>query len=640
MSSKKRNQDSHTDEKPKKRLCVFRDEWLKEEEWLKPCIGNIHKASCKYCNKDFSIAHGGRSDVTQHSAGAEHKKNKVTVASSSNLKRFFANTTSPESDKLALAELTSVFHTVKHNLSYNSMDCGHKLLPKLYEDSKVATKVCCGRTKAEAIVKNVLCPMYTEIVLTDLKDNNFFSIATDSSNKGNRKFHPVCVQYFTKEKGICRKLLDFIEAPHETSDSIVSCIKASLTIHNLSLNNVSAFSADNTNANMGKTRSAFTLLRDENPRMLKAGCLCHVINNAFRHAMDKLDVDVESTVLRIFSHFSSSAVRRDNLKDFFEFVDIEYKELLRHVPTRWLSLAPAIDRLIRNWPALMTYFISEKNNIPKPLKRLLFLTEDSSVQSLQENEVTIALHFISNVSVPFEAASKKFQNEETTATELYDVMLKLINQLESRQTDKFYGSFATKALNKLSDDIRLAMANDLNAFLETAINYCKKWFDFSEENPFYYLRAISLNQEVSFESLTRLVDLLHLEEYIDVDNMYEEFTIVRNSLKVLTENKEMDVGSKWHMLFTKNMTDLPNIFKLVSFCLCIPPSNAFVERVFSHMNLKWTDVRNRCTPELIKSELIVAINSTEESCADFIENIKSSKNFRKTIEAVKSNKKY
>lgn len=78
-------------------------------------------------------------------------KNKITVASSFSLKSFFSVKTSPESDKLAPAELTSVFHTVKHNLSYNSIDCGHKPLPKLHEDSKVATKVSFGRTKAEAV---------------------------------------------------------------------------------------------------------------------------------------------------------------------------------------------------------------------------------------------------------------------------------------------------------------------------------------------------------------------------------------------------------------------------------------------------------------------------------------------------------
>lgn len=69
MSEKRIISDESVPQKQKKkRLCVFRDEWLKAS------VNNVNKAFYKYCNKEFSIAHGGKSDVTQHSQGAEHKK--------------------------------------------------------------------------------------------------------------------------------------------------------------------------------------------------------------------------------------------------------------------------------------------------------------------------------------------------------------------------------------------------------------------------------------------------------------------------------------------------------------------------------------------------------------------------------------
>lgn len=39
--------------------------------------------------------------------------------------------------------------------------------------------------------------------------------------------------------------------------------------------------------------------------------------------------------------------------------------------------------------------------------------------------------------------------------------------------------------------------------------------------------------------------------------------------------------------------DLKNIKKIVEFLLCIPGTNASVERVFSQMNCLWTDQKNR-----------------------------------------------
>lgn len=63
-------------------------------------------------------------------------------------------------------------------------------------------------------------------------------------------------------------------------------------------------------------------------------------------------------------------------------------------------------------------------------------------------------------------------------------------------------------------------------------------------------------------------------------------------------------------------TDLPNIQAVVSFVLSIPSSTGFVERIFSFMKSKWTDVRNKCSIELIRSELIVSLNY-DMSCSEF-----------------------
>lgn len=321
-----------------------------------------------------------------------------------------------------MAELFEVYHNVKHNLLYNSLDCSLKLMPKLYPDSGIAKKIACARTKAENITINVLCPKAESIVASDLHDyinyKVYFSVATDTSNKGYRKMYPICVQYFSFTDRRQTKLLYFFEEPSETAEAICKSITSTLSKHKLSISFVSAFSAYNTNANFGKHKSAYTLLHNENNKLIKSGCLAHIVNNAFKHGLQKLDFDVETVVLKIYGHFSSSASRRENLKSFFDFAQVDWEELVKHVPTRWLSLGPAVDKILKFYPALISYFISIGDECPKVLQKLLSINADTDTE--QDNylytKTYIYLTFCANVVQIFQQTSKRLQNMNTFAT--------------------------------------------------------------------------------------------------------------------------------------------------------------------------------------------------------------------------------
>ena len=82
-----------------------------------------------------------------------------------------------------------------------------------------------------------------------------FSLQTDASNKGNRKMFPLAVQFFTPEKGIVKKLIDFVENADESAEGIANSIQSSLDKMGLTLDHVSAFSADNANVNYDITLS-------------------------------------------------------------------------------------------------------------------------------------------------------------------------------------------------------------------------------------------------------------------------------------------------------------------------------------------------------------------------------------------------
>ncbi|KAM3617936.1 uncharacterized protein V6R79_012893 [Siganus canaliculatus] len=123
-------------------------------------------------------------------------------------------------------------------------------------------------------------------------------------------------------------MLDFIENPDESAAGIVALLEQSLDKFGLSLEQVTAFSADNTNVNYGIHNSVFTNLKEKHKDLLQGNCHAHIVHNTVMHALDKLSVDVESVMLKVYGHFSISAKRREALKEFCEFCNVEFQEIL------------------------------------------------------------------------------------------------------------------------------------------------------------------------------------------------------------------------------------------------------------------------------------------------------------------------
>lgn len=117
----------------------------------------------------------------------------------------------------------------------------------------------------------------------------YFSLSTDASNMKNRKLFPVCLQYFTLS-GIQKKLLDFIEQNDESSSEIADMLISCLGTYNLSVNNVSGYSADNASVNYGCKKSVFTALKALNKNIIKANCNSHVVHNTLRKSQTFLTV--------------------------------------------------------------------------------------------------------------------------------------------------------------------------------------------------------------------------------------------------------------------------------------------------------------------------------------------------------------
>ena len=71
--------------------------------------------------------------------------------------------------------------------------------------------------------------------------------------------------------------------------------------------------------------------------------------------------DVEDMMIDIFYHFDKSTKRKAELAEYCEFCNVEFRQVLKHVSTRWLSLELVVTRTLQQYPALKSYFLSQSD---------------------------------------------------------------------------------------------------------------------------------------------------------------------------------------------------------------------------------------------------------------------------------------
>ncbi|XP_055524118.1 uncharacterized protein LOC129717880 isoform X2 [Wyeomyia smithii] len=293
----------------KKRQCMLTDDLSHEFPFLKKSkvTGNV---CCETCNSVFFIGSGGRTDINRHLSTYKHKRALEAAATSSKLNIFLRKADfGVKEQELAHAEVVFTYHTIMHSQSFRSMNCTSKLVRSLFEP-----KFSCGRTKTEAIAKNVLAPYSVDQTLTSMEYINFITIFSDASNHKDTKLFPSVIRYFNYKRGIQVKLLDFVSLPGETSDMIASSIFEIFCKFEMQ-NKVAAICTDNANTNFGGllrkgTNNVYAKLKDRLQKpIIGVGCTAHTVNNAIQNAADQLPVDVEGIFIKIYSHFYIFTVR-------------------------------------------------------------------------------------------------------------------------------------------------------------------------------------------------------------------------------------------------------------------------------------------------------------------------------------------
>jgi hypothetical protein len=426
--------------------------------------------------------------------------------------------------KVSAAEGTLCYHTVRHHQSFRSMDCS----TKLYSDSKISTKIQCARTKAEAIVKNEFLPHFRNILIEKLKTVSFYSVSTDSSNHKTLKVFPLITQYFDPEEmGIVIKVLQIRDLPNETAATIGNFIADALTSYNIPVANCVALSTDNTNTNFGGLNrkgkcNVFTELKNKmNTAMIGVGCPAHILRNCLSYGASQLQFDIEFLVTRIYYYFWIYTVRNGTLKEFCDFVNTDYKPMLKHSKSRWLSLFPAIDCILKMYSALHSYFASQKeNSVPKTIR-------DFFENNLSESY----LWFLHSVSSIFQTNIANMEREKNSVVEIYDILNKVLSALTDRREENFIPLIIRNKLKDLKEEGYEAevqnLKKEISDVYSRCIQYLTDWMKpFIEFEPFKWMKLRDLlKKDYKYEDIEDINYLRKKNVDIDDSRLFDQFIV-------------------------------------------------------------------------------------------------------------------
>lgn len=189
--------------------------------WLQSSRKGPTFANCKACCKDFVC---GKSEILKHSRGQFHLravKSKLKQPALTELPALQRDISLE--NKIKAAEIRIAAFAVEHNVAFNVLDHLSEVIRCSFTDSEIARKYTNGRTKATAIVNNVLGSYSLDKTVRLLQTNKFSLIVDESTDKGSIK-HLALVARVFDENCVKDIFLGLLPVPNATAEALYSCI--------------------------------------------------------------------------------------------------------------------------------------------------------------------------------------------------------------------------------------------------------------------------------------------------------------------------------------------------------------------------------------------------------------------------------
>ncbi|XP_065370891.1 uncharacterized protein LOC135963040 [Calliphora vicina] len=603
----------------------FQSDWLHKTEfkgWLvRIKDGENDAAFCKLCNKRL-MCH--KPVLSRHLNTNFHKAAAAAIKSTPNI-TIALNSSNSNKEAVKRAELKIVGLLATNNLAFRLVDDLVPILKSSFQDSDILKQVSLHRTKATALMKNVLGPDFSQELYTKLKNTVFSIIIDETTDISTTKQIAFTVIFYNDDtSSIQYSFFDFKECESSTAKDIFNLLKSTITEKGIPFQNLVGFASDTPNVMFGQYNSVAKFLKNEKPDIAVIKCSCHLIHLVASKACLKLPTYLEDLLRNLGSYFNRSYIRQKKLEEFQEYFQTGVHKILSPAITRWLSIHCCVKRVLEQFEPLRSFLRLEVFEDPSKVTETMLHSLDDPKTKIYFEFLSYALGILVSFNVLFQSEKPilyKMKNEVINILQTYysnyikmDVLkskcIWQINEsdenLFSSLNDIYIGVAAYESLSQISTTEKTIILQNCREFYIEAIHQIKSRFDFSD--PIYSIvDIVNPKNAQNFEpkSLTLFTKRFPLFD-IDLQQLDNEWR--QNALLDIVKfelNGSLEPEAYWLKVFKlKNSLGdslFPNLQKVINFILILPFSNASAERIFSNLKNCKTDLRNKMSSETLAS---------------------------------------
>lgn len=402
---------------------------------------------------------------------------------------------------------------------------------------------------------------------------------------------------------------------------------------NLKIENCYALSSDGPNVNKKVFRLINENKKGTNSSLLDLGsCNIHIIHNAFLKGVESFYPELQIFLVSIVYFFKDWPTRSFDYETVQLLKKVPKHHFIKHISTRWLTMGPAVIRVLEQLPAIQHYF---NVYLPKNKPELLKNKHSKIIRDcVNEPDFKTRLLFIKEIVNIFTNFTKKFQKEEPLIHIIYDELKTLVLLLSSKtlvdtksidfqniNTSQIFessnilennkidcGPETKEELKTLETKYQIVFCNNVKSFFKNSVTHILNKSSISNPHLKYFK---CLNPEkfliLSDRFILKLCELFtnkNANLKIDSSAVVFQWNLLKLN-KLENADSSGRVDTFWSGLNKDKYKDLLEVCQL---SLILSHGNADVERGFSLSGKTLTNDRTKMSFKMLNARLNV------ESC--------------------------